>query len=173
MKARTGTLAVSLVALATMALGACGSDKDTKATTTAAPTTAAVTTAAPTTAAPPTTETHPTTTKPKATTTTDGGGGHAQAGAPQWETFEATSPVACKAGNATVTMKWTTLNVVSVAIKIGDGKFESTAGYNPNETAAVASIPCTGAGQSSITLRGCTENNTCADSPTRDITITA
>jgi len=38
--------------------------------------------------------------------------------------------------------------------------------------AAVVSIPCTGAGTSSVQLKGCTEDNTCADSPVRDVTIT-
>src|SRR6478735_7134972 len=156
----TAIIAASFVAAAALAFGACGSDAKSDATTT-------------TTTKPATTTTRPATptTKP-ATPTTDGGGG-AQAGAPQWVSFEITSPVACQGGNATATMKWETRNVVTVAIKVGSGKFESTAGYNPNETAAVVSIPCTGAGTSSVQLRGCTEDNTCADSPVRDVTITA
>ncbi len=78
----------------------------------------------------------------------------------------------CKDGNATVTMAFTTINVVSIEIKIGDGKVAGTAGYNPNETAAVASISCRGAGQSSIQLKGCTEDNECATSEVQTITIT-
>jgi hypothetical protein len=70
-------------------------------------------------------------------------------------------------------MKYTTINVVSIAIKIGKGNFENTAGYNPNETAAVAEIPCSGAGTSSVQLRGCTEDDECADSPDQAVTITA
>ena len=69
-------------------------------------------------------------------------------------------------------MKWTTANVVTISIKVGDKPFAETAGYGPNETAAVVSIPCTGAGTSSVQLRGCTENNTCTESPARQVTIT-
>ncbi len=53
-----------------------------------------------------------------------------------------------------------------------DTPFAETAGYGPNETAAVVSIPCTGAGTSTVRLRGCTENNTCTESPARQVTIT-
>jgi hypothetical protein len=42
--------------------------------------------------------------------TTDGGGGM-QAGAPQFLSFEASSSVPCRDGNATVTMSYTTENV--------------------------------------------------------------
>ena len=69
-------------------------------------------------------------------------------------------------------MSFTTLNVVQMEIKIGDGRFETTAGYDPNETAAVASIPCSGAGESSIQLRGCTEDDDCATSEQLAVTIT-
>lgn len=178
MKSRS-LFAATVIASAALVLGACGSDKDTTATTaattTVAPTTAAPTTAAPTTAAPttaaPTTAARPTTTAPKNPTTTNGGGGM-QAGAPSFQTFTVTSPVPCKDGNATATMKYTTLNVVSIAIKVGDKPFASTAGYGPNETAAVVSIPCTGAGSSTVQLKGCTENNTCAESTVAKVEIT-
>ncbi len=102
-------------------------------------------------------------------TTTDPG---MHAGAPSFTSFEVSSSVPCESGNATATMKYTTVNVVSISIKIGDGAFESTAGYGPNETSVVASIPCSGAGSSSIQLRGCTEDNDCADSDTKQVTIT-
>jgi hypothetical protein len=61
---------------------------------------------------------------------------------------------------------------VEIEIKIGGGKFEGTAGYDPNETAAVASIPCNGAGQSIVQLRGCTEDDECATSEAKTVTIT-
>lgn len=142
MNRRRTAVITGALVAATFALGACGSD-----------------------------EAATTTTAKKDTTTTDGGGS-AQAGAPAFTEFTATSPVPCKDGNATVTMAFKTINAVSIEIKIGDGKFESTAGYNPNESAAVASIPCSGPGESSIQLRGCTEDNECADSEVKAITIT-
>ena len=46
------------------------------------------------------------------------------------------------------------------------------ADLGPNETDVVANIPCSGAGSSSVQLRGCTEDGDCADSPRRDVTIT-
>ena len=61
---------------------------------------------------------------------------------------------------------------MSIEIKIGGGEFESTAGYGPNETHVVTSIPCTGAGESTIQLRGCTEDDDCADSESKTVTIT-
>jgi hypothetical protein len=158
-------LAASLAATAALALGACGSSSKTAATTATPTTTKAATTTRPATP----------TTKPGTPTivpTTAAGGGGAQAGAPQWVTVEVTSPVPCQSGNATATMSYTTINVVTVAIKVGDGSFASTAGYNPNETHAVVDIPCKGAGSSTVQLRGCTEDGTCADSPVRDVTIT-
>jgi hypothetical protein len=104
-------------------------------------------------------------------TTADGGGGMS-AGAPAFLTFEVSSSVPCQDGNATATMSFTTQNVVSIAIKIGDGSFEQTAGYGPNETDVVAEIPCTGAGESSIQLQGCTEDDECAESERKTVTIT-
>ena len=97
-----------------------------------------------------------------------------QAGAPSFTSFELkSSSVPCDDGNATVHFGFETINVVDISIKIGDGKFEETAGYNPNETDVVASIPCTGAGSSSIQLKGCTEDDECAESEVQDVTITA
>ena len=52
-------------------------------------------------------------------------------------------------------------------------EFESTAGYGPNETDVVAEIPCDGATESSVTLRGCTEDNECAESERKTVTVTA
>jgi hypothetical protein len=149
------------VLLVAVGVASCGDDDDSAATTTVAPTTAAPTTQ----------PDEPTTTRGGggATTTTDPG---MQAGAPSFTSFEISSSVPCEDGNATVTMKYTTMNVVSIAIKIGDGRFEETAGYGPNETDVVAEIPCSGAGSSSITLQGCTEDNECADSETMPVTIT-
>jgi hypothetical protein len=46
------------------------------------------------------------------------------------------------------------------------------AGYGPNESDVVASIPCSGAGESSIQLRGCTEDDECAASESKTVTIT-
>jgi len=172
--------------LAVAGLAACGDDDDSAATTTAA---AATTAAATTTTKPATTTTRPattttrseTTTTKAATTTTRGGGGATtstdpgmQAGAPSFTSFELkSSSVPCDGGNATVHFGFETINVVDISIKIGDGKFEETAGYNPNETDVVASIPCTGAGSSSIQLKGCTEDDECAESEVQDVTITA
>ena len=164
--------------LAVAGLAACGDDDDSAATTTAA---AATTAAATTTTKPATTTKAETTTTKAATTTTRGGGGATtstdpgmQAGAPSFTSFELEeSSVPCDGGNATVHFGFETINVVDISIKIGDGKFEETAGYNPNETDVVASIPCTGAGSSSIQLKGCTEDDECAESEVQDVTITA
>ena len=107
-----------------------------------------------------------------ASPTTDGGGGM-QAGAPSFTSFEVSSTATCESGNAEVTMSFETENVVDISIKIGDGSFEETAGYGPNESDVVANIPCTGDGSSSVQLKGCTEDGECADSPKRDVTITS
>lgn len=175
-------LTASALVLATVALAGCGDDDSGGATTTDAP--APPTTAAPvptTTDAPappttaarvPTTTTRATTTTARPTPTTSDGGGGMQAGAPEFETFTVTSPVPCEDGNATTTMSFTTMNVVEIEIKIGAGSFEGTAGYGPNETAAVASIPCTGAGESTVQLRGCTEDDECVTSDAEKVTIT-
>lgn len=105
------------------------------------------------------------------TATSDGGG--ASAGAPKFLTFEVSSSVPCEDGNATATMAYTTENVEEISIKIGDGEFATTAGYGPNETSVVAEIPCDGAGESTIQLRGCTAGDDCVDSDVADVTITA
>ena len=94
------------------------------------------------------------------------------AGAPSFTSFDVSGSVPCEDGNATATMSFTTINVVSIEIKIGDGGFESTAGYGPNESDVVAEIPCSGAGESTIQLRGCTEDDECADSEPKTVTIT-
>ena len=166
------------VVLAVAGLVACGDDDDSAATTAAAATT---TTAAATTTTAETTTTKAATTTTKAATTTTRGGGATtstdpgmQAGAPSFTSFALKeSSVACEGGNATVHFGFETINVVDISIKIGDGKFEETAGYNPNETDVVAEVPCTGAGSSSIQLKGCTEDNECAESDVEDVTITA
>ncbi|MET0145471.1 MAG: hypothetical protein ABW328_11915 [Ilumatobacteraceae bacterium] len=92
---------------------------------------------------------------------------------PSVTSFDVSSSVPCESGNAAATMSCATTNVVSTEIEIGDGGFESTAGYGPDETDVVASIPCSGAGESSIQLRGCTEDDECADSDSKTVTITA
>ena len=94
------------------------------------------------------------------------------AGTPSFVTFEVSSSVPCEDSNATATMSFTTENVAGIEIKIGEGDFESTAGYGPNESDVVAEIPCSGAGESSIQLRGCTEDNECAESERKTVTIT-
>lgn len=167
MSRRFFTLVVS--ALVVAGLSACGDDDSSDTTTAAAATTTA--------AASTTTAKVTTTTAKKETTTTRGGetttsNGGMHAGAPSFTSFEASSSVPCEGGNATVTLKYTTINVVSIAIKIGDGNFESTAGYGPNETDVVAEIPCSGAGSSSVQLKGCTEDNECAESEIKQVTIT-
>jgi hypothetical protein len=180
-------LFVAPMLLAVTGVAACGDDDDSAATTTAAAATtitAATTTtkAATTTTRAATTTTRAATTTTKAATTTTRGGGGAttstdpgmQAGAPSFTSFELEeSSVPCEGGNATVHFGFETINVVDISIKIGDGNFEETAGYNPNETDVVAEIPCTGAESSSIQLKGCTEDNECAESEVKDVTITA
>ena len=100
------------------------------------------------------------------------GGGGMQAGAPQFLSFDVSPTAQCQNGNATAQMSFSTANVVSIEIKVGDGNFASTAGYGPNESSVVASIPCSGPGESSIELRGCTENQTCVNSAQQDVQIT-
>lgn len=161
---RVALISVFVASLATFGLAACGSDDaSTASTSPAVPT-------APNTNPPPTNPpvTNPPVTNPPAT---DGGGGM-QAGAPSFESFDVSSSVPCEGGNATVTMSYSTLNAVTMSIKIGSGNFEETAGYGPTEQSVVASIPCSGAGTSSVQMRGCTEDGQCADSPKRDVTIT-
>jgi hypothetical protein len=139
----------AVVALAALTAAACGDD-DTAGSAT-------------------TTPVRPTT--PIAPTTNAGGGGMS-AGAPSFESFVVASSVPCRAGNAEARMSYTTLNVVDIGIKIGNGGFEETAGYGPTDTDAVATIPCSGAGTTTVQLRGCTEDGECADSPARNVTIT-
>lgn len=103
---------------------------------------------------------------------TDGGGGM-QAGAPSFQSFTVSPSVQCENRNAEAHMSFSTLNVVDIEIKIGSGKFAGTADYGPNESDVIASIPCSGAGTSSVQLRGCTEDHTCADSAAQPVEITA
>lgn len=140
-------VAISTVTLAAAFMAACGSDDDSGSGTTAP-------------------------SAPSAPSSEGGGGGGMSAGAPSFTSFDVSSSVACESGNATATMSFTTENVASIEIKIGDGSFESTAGYGPNESSVVAEIPCSGAGESSIQLRGCTEDGECADSDSKKVTIT-
>ena len=116
--------------------------------------------------APPTTPTVPP--APPATN----GGGSMQAGAPQFESFDVSPSVSCQGGNATAQMSFSTLNVVEIEISVGAGRFATTAGYGPNESNVVASIPCSGPGESSIQLRGCTEDHECVDSTRQTVQIT-
>jgi hypothetical protein len=166
-------VAAAIVAVA--GLAACGDDDGGASATTQPPAPSPSTTQppvpSPSTTQPPVPS--PSTSQPPAPfpSTTDGGGGM-QAGAPQFTSFTVSDSVPCANGNATATMSFTTMNVVEIEIKVGDGAFATTAGYGPNESAVVASIPCQGAGTSSIQLRGCTENHTCVDSPRRAVQIT-
>ncbi|MET0324334.1 MAG: hypothetical protein ABW219_03850 [Ilumatobacteraceae bacterium] len=150
MRSRSILSALPVVAVAAFGLVSCGDDDDAGGTTTPV---GQITNPA----LPP--------------TTTDGGGGMS-AGAPSFTSFDVSGSVPCEDGNATATMSFETINVVSIEIKIGDGEFESTAGYGPNESDVVASIPCSGAGESSIQLRGCTEDDECAESESKTVTIT-
>jgi hypothetical protein len=88
-----------------------------------------------------------------------------------FDSFTVTSPVTCSNGNASATMAYSTRNAVSIAIKVGNGSFASTAGYGPNETAAVVSIPCSGAGTTTVQLKACTEDNTCTTSDPQAVEI--
>jgi hypothetical protein len=140
--ARTALTWIAAATIAVAGLTACGSDDSGDTTPTTPSTSPAV----------PDRPTTPTSDRP--TTPTTDGGGSAQAGAPSFTSFEVSSPVQCQDGNATAQMSFETMNVVQIEIKIGDGSYESTAGYGPNESDVVASIPCSGAGESSIQLRG-------------------
>jgi hypothetical protein len=176
---RSKSFIAPLALVAASMIVACGSDSTSSPSTSPAvpATTATPTTTPPTTAPPPaqTTTTPPTTASPPAQTSTapptTSGGGSAQAGAPVFDSFTVTSPATCSNGNAEVTMAYTTRNAVSIDIKIGNGSFASTAGYGPNETGVIASVPCSGAGTSTVQLKACTENNTCTTSELQTVEI--
>jgi hypothetical protein len=70
-------------------------------------------------------------------------------------------------------MAWTTTDVDRLSIDIGGSGFKGTAGYGPNETSVVASVPCTGAGQSTIQMQGCNVAGACAKSEKVSVTIDA
>lgn len=93
--------------------------------------------------------------------------------APSFTSFEVDGPVPCESGNATATMAYETENVETIAISIDGGEFASTAGYGPDETDVVASIPCTGAGEATIQLQGCNAADQCTDSDEATVEITA
>lgn len=63
------------------------------------------------------------------------------------------------------------LEILTVASCSSDSSSTAT-GDNPNETAALASIPCSGPGSSTVQLRGCTEDNECAESAVAKVTVT-
>lgn len=165
---RTSLVAAALAGIACLGLVGCGSDSSASPADTSTPDTTTAPRPTPTPAPTPAPQPTP------APTPTDngGGGGGMDAGAPSFTSFTVSSPVECQSGNATVNMSYETMNVASIEIKIGDGRFEGTAGYGPNESSVVASIPCSGAETSSIQLRGCTENNTCAESSKESVEIT-
>lgn len=94
-------------------------------------------------------------------------------GTPTFTSFDVSPSVPCESGNATATMSFTTENVESIEISIGGGEFASTAGYGPNESDVVASIPCSGAGTSTIQLKGCSGTDECATSDEATVDITA
>jgi hypothetical protein len=160
------SLVAALAGIACVGLVGCGSDSSATPEVPSTPQPAPDTTPVPTPAPRPTPTPQPT------PAPTDNGGGGMDAGAPSFTSFSVSSPVECQSGSATVEMSYETVNVVSIEIKIGDGRFEGTAGYGPNESSVVASIPCSGAETSSIQLRGCTENATCAESSTESVEIT-
>ncbi len=58
-------------------------------------------------------------------------------------------------------------------IKIGTGPFEKTVGFEPKMDDAIAEIPCTGAAQSTVQLRGCGADDQCAMSPVAPVSIVA
>ena len=143
-------LAIGAVALVVVLCGCSKSDDDSSATsTTKAPATTTATT--PTTEAPPTTA----------------------GGAPKFLTFTASSPVPCQDGNATTHMAFTTQGVQDMAISVDGGPFAETAGYGPNETDVVASIPCSGAGSGTVQMKGCNVADECATSDEATVEITA
>jgi hypothetical protein len=166
-----------IAVLALAGLAACGADRGTASPSSTSP---AVPTPPPATVAPtpptipptvpPTPPPTPSTVPPAPPTTS--GGGSMQAGAPQFETFDVSSSVPCQGGNATAHMSFSTLNVVEIEISVGGGNFATTAGYGPNESDVVASIPCRGSGESSVQLRGCTEDHECVNSARQPVQIT-
>lgn len=151
-RGRRVLMAAAVVTLAATALLSCAkSDSDGGSGTTAAPTTAA-----------------PTTEPAEVTTTAASADGK-----PSFTSFEVSSSVPCQGGNATATMSFETKNVESIEISIGGGAFASTAGYGPNESDVVASIPCSGATTSSIQLKGCNGEDVCATSDKKTVEVTA
>lgn len=173
---RGAVVRLSLVGIALAGLVACADDSGASPSPAPAPSPANPTTpVAPVDPARPTRPTAPvepvTPTTPTSPTTD--GGGSMQAGAPSFATFEVSSSAPCQSGNAEVTMSYATINAVDMEIKIGGGSFAETAGYGPNESDVIASIPCSGAGESTVQMRGCTETHECADSPVRHVTITS
>jgi hypothetical protein len=58
-------------------------------------------------------------------------------------------------------------------IDIGSTGFKESAGYGPNESGVVASVPCSGAGQSTIQMKGCNTSGACGESAKVAVTIEA
>jgi hypothetical protein len=97
----------------------------------------------------------------------------ASGGDPKFLTFDLTSTSEpCDSENATFTMSYSTENVDSMSIDIGGSGFAETAGYGPNESSVVAAVPCSGAGSSSIQMKGCNVSGACAESEKISVTIT-
>lgn len=113
------------------------------------------------------------TTTTKATTTTEATTTTLATGTPEFTSFEVESPAVCEAGNATVHMAYTTENVDQMAVSVDGGEFAGTAGYGPDETDVVVSIPCGGAGEGTVQLQGCTIKGECAESTKETVEITA
>ncbi|MFN8018857.1 MAG: hypothetical protein U0P45_12130 [Acidimicrobiales bacterium] len=142
-------VAVGAVALLVVLTGCSKSDDSSSDTTTTAKATT----------------TEATTTTTEATT--------AATGTPEFTSFEVKSPVPCQDGNATVHMAFTTENVQQMAVSVDGGEFAGTAGYGPNETDVVVSLPCGGAGTGTVQLQGCNAANECAESTKETVEITA
>ena len=68
-------------------------------------------------------------------------------------------------------MRYTTREIVDISIDVGGTGFKETAGYGPNETGAIAEIPCSGAGTSSVQLKGCNANRVCVESDKKPVTV--
>lgn len=148
---RSVALRVGVLLLAATSLFACSKSDDASSSDTTAPTT----------------ESTGTSGDDASTTAAPSGDG------PSFTSFEVDSPVPCESGNATATMAYETEDVETIAISIDGGAFASTAGYGPNETDVVASIPCTGAGEATIQLQGCNAADQCTDSDEATVEITA
>ncbi len=166
---RTAGAAICLVLLVLVA--GCSSDKKSATTTTPARTTVASTVAKSTSSsAKPAKPAKPATT----TTTTSSPGfspGTGGVRGPSFLTFRVMPGAVCTSGNATLTLAYTTKNVVDISIDVGGTGFKETGGYEANESSAVAAAPCKGAGTITVQMKGCSASGACTASAKSTVKI--